>query len=287
MDALFAAHPSAQESARWAARLDVHLALREGKTKIEHLDHYGPLRIQRPFYPETDGTAHVYILHPPGGIAGGDQLTTTVESGEGTRSLFTTPSATKLYRSLGPCAHVTQRLLADKHAVLEWLPQETIAFGGAQAELKTLVHLEEHSAFLGWDILCLGRPAAGDDFLQGQVGTRFEIHRGATPLFVDRLLVGEDHPTRGATWGLRGHCTTGTMVMTAPDKSLLDLVRHGLALSQAPSGQAACTALGEVIVIRYVGDSVPACWALFTRIWEAVRPVLTGRAAVVPRIWSC
>jgi urease accessory protein len=287
MDALFAPPKTPQESARWAAELDVHLALREGKTKIAHLAHCGPLRIQRPFYPEADGTAHVYVLHPPGGIAGGDLLNINVESGEGTRSLFTTPSATKLYRSLGPRAHLTQRLIAHKHAVLEWLPQETIAFGGAQAELKTLVQLEEHAAFLGWDILCLGRPAAGDDFHTGRVSTRLEIHRGATPLFVDRLLVGEDHPTRSAAWGLRGHCAVGTMLMTAPDKNMLGLVRHALQLSLMPVDQTACTTLGELIVVRYVGSSVPECWALFTRIWEVVRPVLTGRAAVAPRIWSC
>lgn len=287
MDAHLAYDPTPQQPASWAAQLDVHLAVREERTKIAHLSHAGPLRIQRPFYPEADGTAHIYVLHPPGGVAGGDQLLITVEGGEGTRSVFTTPSATKLYRSLGPRARLTQRLMVHKHAVLEWLPQETIAFGGAQADVKTLVLLEEDSTFLGWEMLCLGRPAAADDFCTGRVGTRFEIFRGATPLFVDRLLVGERCGTRPAAWGLRGHCAVATLVLTSKGESLLGLVRHCLDMSPTQSGQAACTELGELLVVRYVGSSVPECWALFTRIWEAVRPALSGRAAVAPRIWNC
>jgi len=287
MDAHLAHYRAPEQPASWAAQLDVHLALREQRTKIAHLSHKGPLRIQRPFYPESVGTAHVYVLHPPGGIAGGDQLLVTVEGGERTSSVFTTPSATKLYRSLGPRARLTQRLTVHRQAVLEWLPQETIAFGGAQADLKTLVYLEEDSTFLGWEVLCLGRPAAADDFRTGDIRTRFEIFRGATPLFVDRLLVGEHSPLRTAAWGLRGQCATGTMVLTSKGEDLLGLVRHSLDLSALESGQAACTELQELIVIRYVGSSVPECWALFTRIWEAVRPVLTGQPAVAPRIWSC
>lgn len=287
MDVIADPARSPELHAHWPARLDVQLCHSQGRTKLGHLAHFGPLRIQRPFYPESDGTAHLYILHPPGGIAGGDSLSTTVEAGKDTRSLFTTPAATKFYRSLGPRAQAEQHLCVRAGAMLEWLPQEAIAFSGSQASLKTVVHLEEGAQFLGWEILCLGRPAAGDDFERGRVSTRFEVHRGRRPLFVDHLVVGEESHTRGAVWGLRGHSVTATMLLTTVDDSLVSLVRHSLEMSEHPSGAVGCTALSGLTVIRYVGSSVPQCWMLFGRIWEAVRPVLTGRPAIMPRIWSC
>ena len=42
--------------------------------------HEGPFCIQRPFYP-GDGACHVYLLHPPGGLAAGDELDLDVDVG--------------------------------------------------------------------------------------------------------------------------------------------------------------------------------------------------------------
>src|SRR6186713_1742249 len=118
MDAIADSSQAMNGPDSWAAHLDVHFSQREGKTKVTHSAHFGPLRIQRPFYPEGNGTAHLYLLHPPGGVAGGDVLRTTIESGEHTHALLTTPAATKLYKSVGPKAGVLQTLSVRKGAFL-------------------------------------------------------------------------------------------------------------------------------------------------------------------------
>ncbi|HEY5717834.1 MAG TPA: urease accessory protein UreD, partial [Motiliproteus sp.] len=62
----------------WRARLNLGFEQRHGRTALPHLAHEGPLRVQRPFYPE--GTVcHVYLLHPPGGLVSGDQLSINAE----------------------------------------------------------------------------------------------------------------------------------------------------------------------------------------------------------------
>ncbi len=287
MDAQKSGSPNLDSAENWAAHLDVHFAQQQGRTKVAHCAHFGPLRIQRAFYPEDDGTAHLYLLHPPGGVAGGDILDVRIEAGDDTRAVVTTPAATKLYRSIGPRCGVRQVLTVRDRATLEWLPQETIAFDGAQADLSTIVMLEPDAQFIGWELLCLGRPACGDSFATGSLSQRLEVWRDDIPLFVDRLSVDAEGSVRNAAWGLSGHSTVATMVITTEDESLVELIRHSLAVLEMKSGAVACTALSGLTLVRYVGDSVPECWAAFVRVWEAVRPVVTGSRAVAPRIWSC
>jgi urease accessory protein len=137
------------------------------RTILVHREQRGPLAVQRPFYPEGS-TCHVYVLHPPGGLVGGDVLAIEVRVGEGAQALITTPGAAKLYRSLGPTAEQTQRLRVAAGGSLEWLPQENILFPGAQARLRTELDLEPGAAFIGWEVQCLGRPAIGERFETGR-----------------------------------------------------------------------------------------------------------------------
>jgi urease accessory protein len=142
----------------WAAELALRFAVRgeRGRTELVGRRHVGPLRVQRPFHPEPSGACHVYVLHPPGGVVGGDQLALDVSVESGAHALLTTPAAAKLYRSAGPCARVQQALRVGEGARLEWLPHENIAFSAANAELTTRVELEQGARFLGWVVLCLG-----------------------------------------------------------------------------------------------------------------------------------
>src|SRR6476620_11342443 len=121
----------ASERAGWEAALDLEFAARGARTILARRASIGPLVVQRPFYPEGD-VAHVYLVHPPGGVVGGDQLRLNVLAREGAHALITTPAATKFYRSDGRVAHQRQEIVADA-ASIEWLPQETIVFPDARA----------------------------------------------------------------------------------------------------------------------------------------------------------
>ena len=120
-------HPSKTRPASgtgWKARLDIAVGLAGDQTHLTHLEHFGPLRVQKPF-PQEDGSLHIYILHPPGGLVGGDDLEVTITAGKRTHGLFTSPSAGKFYRWLDDARaqqmSVTLGVAEDAH--LEWLPQ--------------------------------------------------------------------------------------------------------------------------------------------------------------------
>jgi urease accessory protein len=270
--------PSTDTPRGWPASLNLRFAARAGRTVIAERAHRGPLQVQRAFYPEGPELCHVYLLHPPGGLVGGDELAVEVRVETGARALVTTPAAGKVYRSDGRRASQRQRLTVAGGS-LEWLPQETIVFDGARVELETRVDIED-GTFVGWEILCLGRPAAGERFARGVCRQRVELWRAGKPLCLERAC--HEGAVLGARWGLRGAPVTGTLLATPVPDDLAEL----RALVQLPDGDlASATRIGDVLVCRYLGGSAERARAHFARLWAAVRPKLLGRGEVPPRIW--
>jgi urease accessory protein len=212
------------------------------------------------------------------------------------RVLVTTPAAGKVYRNGGVRLATAQRhrLTVEAGGSLEWLPQETIVFDGAHVELETRVDLEADAVFVGWEILCLGRPAAGESFSQGRCRQRLELWRDGRPLCIERASVDGGGPLLTAAWGLRGAPVTGTMLATMPatspaaaagtDEALAALRALAGAL---PSGElGSVTRIGEVLVGRYLGASAERARELFGGIWRTVRGQVVGRPASAPRVWD-
>ncbi len=304
----------AAQDVGWRARLDLDFAARGRGTHLVGRRHEGPLVVQRAFHPEGPEVAHVYVLHPPGGVVGGDELSLQAHVRARAHALLTTPGATKLYRSAGAAATLTHQLRVAPGAVVEWFPQETIAFSGARTEMQLEVELEVDdaapsgrvtppAAFLGWDITCLGRPGSGETFERGRHTSRVRVQRGGMPLYLERFEVDGGTPFLRAPGGLRGAPVLGSFLATVSSEHwpalspLIDEVRG----VQSPAGSRpdewlGVTALAEpgptegrlggVLLARYLGPSVERAKAYFIDIWRRVRPLLVGREVALPRIWA-
>ena len=272
----------------WRARLDVTLAKRQHTTLIQHLDHEGPLRVQRPFYPEGKETCHVYLLHPPGGMVSGDALNVSVSLENGAHALFTTPSAGKIYRGNSGSHKQQQRvqLRLQGASVLEWLPQETIIFSGARGELATCVDLQDNSQVLLWDVVCLGRPASGEKFEQGYLVQKLLLRRQGQTLYRERNSFAAAQPLLQASWGLAAQPVAGTMLATCQldEISLQHLRQHVDEVME--SGLLALTQLPELLLARYVGASTEECRRGFEQVRNVVRPLICNKPALRPRIWN-
>ncbi|HYN76771.1 MAG TPA: urease accessory protein UreD [Lamprocystis sp. (in: g-proteobacteria)] len=266
----------------WRARLELGLAPRAGRTVLAHKRQFGPLTVQRPFYPEG-GPCHLFLLHPPGGVVGGDQLGVVVQVRAGAHALITTPGAAKFYRSAGPRAEQFLRLSVDAGGVLEWLPQENILFPGANLRLRTEVDLDADARFLGWEVQSLGRPTVAERFTLGTADLGLRVRRDGAPLFSERLRLNVGGGLDGPA-GLRGFPVSGTLLATGGDAQDLAAVRD----QAGPGGTLpwAATLVGDVLIARCLADGVEPVHRLFVALWGILRPRLLGRPACPPRIWS-
>jgi urease accessory protein len=254
--------------------------------------HEGPLAVQRPFFPEGPAVSHVVLLHPPGGIVGGDRLHLEARVAGGAHALLTTPAATKVYRTAGPTATQECTLAVERGGVLEWLPQETIVYDGADVSLATRVRLESGARFLGLDILCFGLPARATEsgFSRGRCRQEIEIWRDGRPVVLERGRFDGDGPVHHAAWGLADAPVLGTFLASPAPAACGELLASIRARAEAlPSGDlASATLLGDedALVCRYVGTSAERARALLRAAWADTRPTLLGRAATPPRVWA-
>jgi urease accessory protein len=272
--------------AGWQARLELGFERRDARTILTRRRHRGPLAVQRPFHPEPDGTCHVYVLHPPGGLVSGDLLELEIALAAGARALLTTPAATKLYRSGGAPARQQQRFRVAAGARLEWLPQETIAYVGADARLVTSVELEPGAEFIGFEILCLGHPASGESFTRGRVEQRLELVREGQPLAIERARYQGGAAALAAAYGMGGEPVIGTLLCIGPARS--DALRAELRamLEQTAPGESGLSELASALVCRYRGRSVERAQTAFRGAWSLLRRDCFASAAAPPRIWA-
>ncbi|TMG94991.1 MAG: urease accessory protein [Betaproteobacteria bacterium] len=268
----------------WRAQLDLGYRRLGERTVLTKRVHTGPLVVQKSLYPEGDAVCQNVIVHPPGGIVGGDALAVNVDAGPCTHVQLTTPGAAKCYRSGGAFARQRIGLRAVRGAVLEWLPQETIIFDASKIELELSIELFDDARFLGWDVVCLGRTAAGERFDHGALRQRLTLTRDGIPVFAERAVLNGGAPLLRSPVGLHGNPVFGTFLVAAP------IVTHAMLEScrqvSVMAGEGAVTRLPGVVIARYRGASAAAARHYFVDLWRKLRPALALRAAVPPRIWA-
>ncbi len=267
----------------WRAQLQLRFEQQRSRTVMADCRHYGPLRVQRPFYPEQE-LAHVYILHPPGGVVGGDQLKIELQVDRAARVLCTTPGSGKFYLSAGDWARLEQRLHVKSGASLEWLPQENILFDGARLYARTSIVLEDSARFIGWDINCLGRPTRQERFEHGEVDSRLAFYHNQKLILVENMRV-LDSQSLDAAAGLRRQPLQGALLAYPCDEKQLECVRAHLAedVSLLLSG---VTLIDGLLVLRLLGNNGEMMKQKLVSVWRLLRPLLLERPAVLPRIWA-
>ena len=277
-----------EHSPSWHAELHLGFARVGERTVLRENRHRGPLRVQKALYPEGDDVCQAIVLHPPSGIAGGDHLAISVGVGAGAHVQLTTPGAGKWYRSGG--AEASQRIdfTVGEGATLEWLPQETIVFDGARARMETQVDLAADSCYIGWDILCLGRAAAGERFETGRFDLLLRINRDRRPIWIERGGFDGSDPMLHSPAGWAGATVCGTLLCSFPElpqqaACLLEACRQVIPNDATQHG---LSALPGVLIARYLGNNSEAARLWFADLWSILRPACAGRPAVTPRIWQ-
>ncbi len=267
----------------WRAELTLEYQRRTARTVLAARRHDGPLVVQQPLYPEGDAVCHTIVVHPPGGIAGGDDLQLNARLEVNAHALLTTPGAGKWYRSVGAWARQSIHFDVSASACLEWLPQENIIFNGASAEMRTVVRLSGDGSFIGWEICCLGRSGSGEKFSTGSFRARTLVERDKRPLWLENGRLEGGGAALQSSAVLAGQTVVGTLIAASQklDSGILSECRT----LRPVTGDGAVTLLPGLFVGRYLGGSSEAAKNYLIGLWHNLRPVVSGRDAMDPRIW--
>jgi urease accessory protein len=267
-------------STAWQAKLRLRFADDGGVTRLVERTHSGPLRVQKPLYPEGDRICHAIIVHPPGGVVGGDRLAIDADLAPATHALLTSPGAAKWYRANGKVSGQQVRLRAGAGAAIEWLPQETIFFNDAHVELEQVIELAAGATYIGSEILCFGRRASGEIFNRGTISQRTSIRLADKLVWFEQGALHGDGAGMQSPLGLRGASVCATLIgvgrpLPATLLAQMRAIDPALAVSQVKT----------VFVARYLGHDSEAARAVVFAVWRLLRPHLLGCPAALPRIW--
>lgn len=263
----------------WQACLTLGFSAQDGITRLARREHCGPLRVQKPLYPELPHVCHAIIVHPPGGVVGGDRLRIEADIGPGAHAFLTTPGAAKWYRGNGRSAGQALVLNAGAGASVEWMPQETIFFNEADVELDQRIALAADASYLGCEILCLGRQASGERFTRGRIRQHTRITRGGKLLWWEQ---GSLTPALAASpLGMDENTVCATMIAVGdtPAGVLEPLRALGAEL------QFGASRLRQLLTVRYLGNDSETARELMLAAWRILRPHLLQREAFEPRSW--
>jgi urease accessory protein len=273
-------------SSSWQASLALGFVRREDSTILARREHRGPLRVQMALYPEGPGVCHAIVLHPPAGIAGGDQLEIRVEADAGAHALLTTPGAGKWYRSGGAQSSQRIHIKVGAGATAEWLPQESILFSGALADMGTTIDLDAGARFTGVETLCFGRRASGETFDRGRLRSATDIRCEGKLLWRERGAIGGGSALLASPIGLAGFSVCSTLLAAGAELTPEVLAACRAAGSREAGAQWGVSLLPQLLVGRYLGHSAEAAREWLMQLWAVLRPVMSGREAIAPRIWN-
>ncbi|MEP6720559.1 MAG: urease accessory protein UreD [Variovorax sp.] len=273
----------------WHARLQLDYQ-HESSRSVARFRHDGPLRILQSLYPEGDAVCHNVLVHPPGGLVGGDTLEIDITGAPGSHGLVTTPGATRFYRSDGELALQQTRIRLDAGARLEWLPLEAICYSGCWAENRLRIEAAPGAELIGWDVTALGLPGAKLPFDRGTLLQHIEV----PGVWLERGRIdASDHRLLASPIGLAGHrCmaslffVAGTPLAKARRDALLDLARTLIDASALTESAGATSPQGGIIVLRVLAPVVEPAMHLLRRVWQAWRTEMWQLPTSTPRIWA-
>ena len=273
----------------WNATLALDYTRQADKT-VARFRHNGPLRILQSLYPEGESICHNVIVHPPGGLVGGDTLDLKFTAGPGAHGLVTTPGATRFYRSAGELALQRTDLLLEAGARMEWLPLEAILHSGCLAENRLTMRLAPGAELMGWDVTALGLPAAGQPFQQGSLCQHIEV----PGVWLERArIAAADTLLLNSPLGLAGNRCLATLFFVAGSplarsrrQEALDCARQVIEAHPLCQAAGATSPNGQVVVVRVLAPLVEPAMTLVRQVWQAWRGHFWQLASALPRIWS-
>jgi urease accessory protein len=256
---------------------------RGGRTVLTERRFTLPLQALEPLSLDSDGSLCLMLLNPTGGLVGGDHLTTEIILGPGTHLCVTTPSATKVYRTLGPPAVQKTTIMLGEGALLEYLPDHVIPHPESVLHQSVTVTMGPGSRAILFDAFAIGRLARGERWDFRELVSRTTVTRQGRPLFLDRIRLDPSRGVPAGLGGMEGFGYLATLAFFADGfESWQDMAG---ALEERLDGFP--SVLGGVspisrggCLVRFLAASAPDLTQATHDLWALARRLLLGRPAL-------
>lgn len=180
-----------------------------GKTALIENFSRPPLQVMRAI-PDASGCLCVYLLSPTGGVVQGDRYNLHITVGENAHALFTTQSATKIYRMPEGCAEQYVRIEVQRGAFFEFVPDAAILFAEADFHQQIEVTLHPGAMILLYDIVMPGRLARGEYLQFRRYSNRIKVCDADGLLLYDASDMQPEREAFGQIGKLEGYACWGS-----------------------------------------------------------------------------
>jgi urease accessory protein len=265
--------------------LELSFGRHGGTTRIERHYQQAPLHVYRPIHLDEHlpGMAFVFVQQFGDGYVHGDRCRIDVDCGPGTEVHLTTQAATNLYRARQNFATQLVDLRAAPGAVLEYLPDAVVPFGGSRFFQRTCLTADADSTMILGEVLLPGRAARGELHAYDLYWSETEARRpDGTLLFADviRLCPAEGVGPRSLAL-LGGEDVLATLYLVTRLESTAAIIEL---LREASSCQGVVAGISELpngsgVSARFLGRTSRSVRAALTNAWNAARLALLGAPA--------
>ncbi|MGH8864368.1 MAG: urease accessory protein UreD [Burkholderiales bacterium] len=257
--------------------LRLEYARRDDKTVVARSHATTPWHFLPTIYLDDTGQAHTLLINPSAGLVGGDRLSVHMNLGEGASALVSTPSANRVYRSLGEESVQTAEITLGPGAVLEWLPEPTIPFRGALFRQSIHVQLAPGATVLLWDAIASGRVARGERWAFARLDNEIAISTADGRSVIERyqLVPSQEGVGLAEAWD---YVASLFVIGDSIEAATWARLRERIAERFESAGP---TVLGGVsepaasgVVVKLLARSAPDLSETLGWLWETVRSVL-------------
>jgi urease accessory protein len=280
-----AAADAAAAASAPTGRLELVLVPRGDRTVAAHQFHAGALRVLRPHRLDGSGQPCFVVVNPGGGYLGGDRYELDVTVGAAGTALVTTQSATKVYRTPAAPARQDVRLELGPGAVLEYLPDQLIAYEDADYVQSTTVTMDPSACLVAGEVVTPGWAPDGTVFRYRGVVLRTQVLMGGRTVVLDNLRLRPGEDAVAGLGFLEGRTHLGSLLVVDPraDRELVEEVHDLLAAAEARVPGLRC-GVSELPVPGLVVRALGPGSAELTDLLLDVSALLRARWAGQPRV---
>jgi urease accessory protein len=266
--------------------LDLAVSRHGGVTRVRRHYQRAPLHLYRPIYLDAGrpDMAFLFLQQFGDGLVQGDRYRIDVDCGPNSATHITTQAATNVFRARHNFATQLVNLRVANGAVLEYLPDPLVPFGGSRLFQRTCVTVDPEATVILGETLLPGRVARDEAHLYDIYWSETEVRRpDDTLLFADVLRMNPGAGENPRSHGLLGPYDVAAALFVvfgqADPAAVVGLLRDTLAASSEVLAGVSALPNGAGVLVKLLGPNSKSVRTALRVAWNAVRLELLGTPA--------